>query len=420
MSSKCQRCARANRDCIYTTHSKTRRRKRTDTRVKELEEKVRGLSMLLENGGKPKTLPSISENGIGSTQPDVGNSKQASIDGARSSSTGLLLPVKELSPYDFDGGANRLQTWELAKEPSFQNNEGIDTIALLPDVIDQGILSMAMAERLYARYLDTLVYTAPVVPLTCTAAELRREKPVLFLSIMAASAGSADPGLNLRLNQEIQQLYAKRVSIQGRKNLELIQALCVSIVWTYPPGKMEELKFHQQIQMAATMAMDIGLGKRPKTSRDESSWSPGDSDGTEIREQMSQRLMSTPGSRPDSGTLESRRTLLACYVFCTSVSMSLRLPNMLRFTGWMAECVEFLKASPLAAPTDKIFVAWVELQRVVEECAMSFGLDSDETASLADEHTQLKLKTTEKQLDSWRRNVLSDPILRKNRKALLP
>ena len=88
-----------------------------------------------------------------------------------------------------------------------------------------------------------------------------------------------------------------------------------------------------------------------------------------------------------------------------SVSMSLRLPNMLRFTSWMAECVDFLEASPDAAPTDKLFVSWVRLQHIVEEAAMNLGLDSDETVSLGEERVQLMLKTTEKQLESWKKDA---------------
>jgi len=73
--------------------------------------------------------------------------------------------------------------------------------------------------------------------------------------------------------------------------------------------------------------------------------------------------------------------------------MSLRLPNALRFTSFMAECVDVLETSPDAAPTDKRFTAWIRIQRqsftkrssskvvqlinlgIVEQCVMSFSLD---------------------------------------------
>ena len=80
-------------------------------------------------------------------------------------------------------------------------------------------------------------YPAVVFPCDCTAAVLRESKPILFLAVLACSAGSASPALNLRLNKEIQQVYATKVSIQGRKSLELVQAMLLSILWTYPPDK---------------------------------------------------------------------------------------------------------------------------------------------------------------------------------------
>ena len=90
----------------------------------------------------------------------------------------------------------------------------------------------------------------------------------------------------------------------------------------------------------------------------------------------------------------------------SSVSMSLRLPNMLRFTNWMAECVEFLETSAEAVPTDRRFAAWVRLQRIVEECGISLGLDNtDDTVSLDDEHAQLMLKGAERQLAAWKCQV---------------
>lgn len=402
---------------MYTTHSKTRRRKRTDTRVKELEEKVRGLSMLLEHGGKGNSIPSLSEEKETDTMVrDDRSSLSTPSDRAGSYAIGDVRPIEVLSPFTYNPG----ESWHLPLENAAQiwdqTGEDPDSSAIVPDVVDQGILSMETAEKLYDRYLNKLLLQGPVVPLSCTVAELRKEKPILFLAVMAASAGSSDPALNLRLNQEAQQIYAKRISIQGRKSLELLQALCVSVVWTYPPEKTEELKFHQQVQMAATMAMDLGFGKRPKPSLDSASWSPGLNDSIINKAETPHGAISTKPNRSDSGTLDSRRALLACYAFCTSVSMSLRLPNMLRFTSWMAECVEFIKTSPDAAPTDKSFIAWVELQRIVEDCAMSFGLDSDETVSLADESIQLKLKTTEKQLESWRRDALSRGVMGQFRK----
>ncbi len=85
--------------------------------------------------------------------------------------------------------------------------------------------------------LTTNRYPAVVLPPDWNAAKVRESRPILFLAVLAASAGASKPALNLRLNKEIQQVYATKVTIQGRKSTEICQAMLISILWTYPPDK---------------------------------------------------------------------------------------------------------------------------------------------------------------------------------------
>lgn len=421
---------------IYTTHSKTRRRKRTDTRVKELEQRVAEMSFLLEHGRSSST-PSSVEKEDDNVDTHGNNDDVGGVYSFSNSPLGRMSPGTSTNDDPWVGRGTNFglahngplsnQAWEQATESS-------DPLSISPDVIDRGVLSMSKATEIYQNYVDALLPQYPAIPLSYSVTELRSKKPILFLAVLAASSGASDPSLNSRLNQEIQQVYATKVSIQGLKSLELVQALLVSILWTYPPDRFEDLKFHQQIHMAATMALDLGLAKKPK--------------GTSIGQQPSgvmyprQHPEAAEGRRspsvttrfpvgrpfdvsneaetanhvlapkkylPDSGSLECRRTLLGCYLFCASVSMSLRLPNFLRWSSWMADCSEVLRTSPDAEPTDKRFVAWVQLQRIVEECGTNFALDSpDDTVSLADERAQLMLQNYEKQLEAWRHQAISN------------
>ena len=453
-SSKCQRCARASRECVrplrplipscscrdyspgalqklmtaqvYTTHSKTRRRKRTDTRVKELEQRVAEMSFLLEHRRSSSTPSSVEkEDDAVDTQAINGD-----IGGVYSFSNSSLSPGASTKddPCVSHGKQQGLsQNFPMSNRVWEQSTEDPEPTS---DVIDRGILNLAKATELYNRYLDALLPQYPAVPLRCTMAELRLQKPTLFLAVLAASSGASDPSLNRRLNLEIHRVYARKISIQGLKSLELVQSLLVSILWTYPPEKFEDVKFHQQINMAATMALDLGLAKKPKGSpmgqqpskvpfaRQHPDWAEDQRstrfpDGAPLdvsyEAGTTDHVMAPKMHLPDSGSLESRRTLLACYLFCASVSMSLRLPNFLRYSSWMADCSEALRTSPDAAPTDKRFVAWVQLQRLVEECGTSFALDSpDNTVSLADERTQLMLQSYEKQMGAWRQHALTN------------
>lgn len=401
--------------------------------MKELEQRVAEMSFLLEHGRNSSTPSSVEK------EDDVVDIQGINNDIGRVfsfSNSGLSLGTSTKNDPWVDRGKNyglphnaplSNQVWE-------QNTEVPEAISIVPDVIDRGILSMAKATELYQNYLVALLPQYPAVPLSCTVAELRSKRPILFLAVLAASSGASDPSLNNRLNQEIQRVYATKVSIQGLKSLELVQALLVSILWTYPPDKFEDLKFHQQIHMAATMALDLGLAKKPKgnsigqqpskmlyagqhpnLAEDQGFTSlptrfpVGQPFDVSCVEDSANHVMSPKKYLPDSGSLECRRTLLACYLFCASVSMSLRLPNFLRWSSWMADCSEVLRTSPDAAPTDKRFVAWVQLQRIVEECGTNFALDSpDDTVSLADERAQLMLQNYEKQLEAWRQHAVSN------------
>lgn len=453
-SSKCQRCARASRECVrplpppipscscrdysmgalqklitsqvYTTHSKTRRRKRTDTRVKELEQRVAEMSFLLEHRRSSSTPSSVEK------EDDVVDTQaiNSDIGGVYSFSNSSLSPGASTKDDPCVGHGKQQglsQNFPLSNRVWEQNTEDPEPTS---DVIDRGILNIAKATELYKRYVDALLPQYPAVPLRCTMAELRSQKPTLFLAVLAASSGASDPSLNRRLNLEIHRVYARKISIQGLKSLELVQSLLVSILWTYPPEKFEDVKFHQQINMAATMALDLGLAKKPKGSSmgqqpskvafagQHPDWAEDQRptrfpDGAPLdvsyEAGTADHVMAPKMHLPDSGSLESRRTLLACYLFCASVSMSLRLPNFLRYSSWMADCSEALRTSPDAAPTDKRFVAWVQLQRLVEECGTSFALDSpDNTVSLADERIQLMLQSYEKQMGAWRQHALTN------------
>ena len=247
---------------MYTAHSKTRRRKRTDTRVKELEEKVRGLSMLLENGrGGSASSAGRDIEGMGK---EDGNRKRTLIEKNNPVPTdGDMSPWKGFtneSQTRCSISANSiLQSWEMVGEDTTQDPRS-------PDVVDRGLLSMDKATELVDRYTSLLMPHYPAVPISCPAHELRKTKPILFLAVLAASADTSEPVLHVKLNQEIQELYARKITIQGQKSIELIQALCVSILWPYPPKKyvflrlytsiansvnsFKELKFHQQMHMA--------------------------------------------------------------------------------------------------------------------------------------------------------------------------
>ncbi|KAK4144925.1 transcriptional regulator WAR1, partial [Dichotomopilus funicola] len=260
-----------------------------------------------------------------------------------------------------------------------------------PDVVERGILTMGTAGELFLRYVNRMCPHLPGVVLApgMTVAELRASQPTLFLSVMATAASEL-PALQRTLTKELMQVFADRIIVHGGKSLELVQALTVAVIWYWPPERFEELKFYQLVHIAAVMAIEIGLGrKKPAKSG--------------FRKHISYAWRDHPLRKPpppDPTTIEGRRTWLTCYFMTTNTAMALHRPNLLRWTPFMAECVEILQSSPEAAPTDKYLCHLVMSHKVAEDVSIHFSMDDPmSTPNLAEARTQYVLKGLERDLE---------------------
>ncbi|KAH8820705.1 hypothetical protein F5884DRAFT_647203, partial [Xylogone sp. PMI_703] len=389
---KCQRCVRSGQACNFAPPQRRKQRKRTDTRVAELEREMKALRSLLDNAG--------------------GGSKEA-MEGVVTSKTenelrpGPCNPRSSITLSDADQTSTPFSEASTGEQPYHVSN-GIDL-----DVVCRGLLSMSLAAELYNTYITELSPHYPVVtfPEQYSAEQLRCEKPSLFLAVIAAAAGKVDPNLYGLLNTEALQVYATRVVISGEKSVELVQSMLVTAVWYYPPDKFDQLKFYQYVHLAATMALDIGIGSKPAKYRN---GNPGSSDYT-----TASSATSTPISYDTSPlwveeefnttTIDARRTFLACYLLCSGVALSMRRPNMLRFNSWMNDCVHFLEKLSNITIFDKRLIAWVRLQNIAEEFASSLSLeDPGEGYRPLDSRMQLSVKAFERRLKSWKNHLDPD------------
>ena len=406
----CQRCARSGRPCVFTPLQKRKQRKRTDTRVAELEREMRAMRAMLKNKEQankpqhpmnipPQPLPAglwYAENSPNAPRNEVAVSNSTQSGG----STGTLAPEPTS------------QT-QLSNRPSMWPRRLTDSLFMdRKDVVESGMICMATARQLFEKYRNDLFphYPMVVVPDSTSADDLRQTKPTLFLAIIAAAAGAENSDLSAMLDQEVLHAYATKSLVHSEKSLELVQALLISAVWYHPPNKFGQLKYYEYIHMAATMAMDIGIGSRPVVHRSrfgsKTSFREGRKPGVHpLEDSTNPDLSMTPrsrGSSPNTGSVESRRTFLACYIICSGVSMSLRRPNMLRASSYIRECVEYMERSPEAVASDRTLVAWVKLIMIGEEISNSLAYDDPGgIATISELRTQLMLKDYNKRLENW-------------------
>ncbi|EMC99648.1 hypothetical protein BAUCODRAFT_62982 [Baudoinia panamericana UAMH 10762] len=389
----CQRCARIGRPCIFTPLRKRKQRKRTDTRVAELEREMRAMRAMLKQR-QDATIPRPSEKPQEALQGQ--RSEQSNPTATQTGSSIRWEQQIFMNRPSGDDATVHAETSSKKSTPLLPHEFPASTKAAVNDVVDRGLLSMATARQLYDTYRRDLFPHYPIIPLPAatTADDMRRSKPTLFLAIIAAAAGKDDSELAATLDKEILHAYATRSLMQSEKSLELVQALLISATWYHPPTKFGQLKYYEYMQMAANMAMDIGIGTRPVQYRED----PSNPD-----------LSMTPRSRdpsPRTGSLESRRTFLAVYMICAGVSLSLRRPNMLPVNSYVRECLEYLERSPDTVSTDGTLIVIAKLAMIAEDLTVSFCLtDPGGIASIADLRTQLMRKDFDKRLTAWYASV---------------
>ncbi|PHH64158.1 hypothetical protein CDD81_4905 [Ophiocordyceps australis] len=409
-SGPCKRCGKAGRRCVVTQPTRKRQRK-TDSRVTELERKIDALTASLQarvaaQGQWSRVGEEHRQSGGGGEQQSsswarqVGGIGAGGGGGAGGGAGGATEQQQQQQQHHHHHHRSSSSSSTTTATKRKAMTEATTSSSPPPpphdsaDIVDRHLVSMEKAAELFARYKECMVRHLPAVVFdpSMTAAHLRHSKPYLFLSIMAA-ASAETYGLQRVLHKELMQLFAHKVVVVGEKNLELVQAMQVACIWYWPPEHFEELKFYQLVHMAAVMALDIGLGRRPPSRRALAplSW----------REKQLTRL-----PQPDLASIECRRAWLVCHFLAVHTSMSLHRPNLIRWSAFMTESLELLATSPDAAPTDKYLCHFVEANRMGEAIGLHLSMDDgDVVADINESRTQFTLRGLEHDLEKCRAAV---------------
>jgi hypothetical protein len=245
---KCQRCARLNQECIIKPRGPRKPRKRTDARVGELEKQVEALRAAFgESTALDNSPPSVVDSSDSAAMPhDHGNA---------------FVP---------EGGTfvNLAQTSSRIDSEAPLPSCGITPIAVsqshtsLPAKEARRTLTPSIKTDLFNKFNAELIQYHPVALFSDgeDAAMVQERNPTLFLAVITAAAGDSDIEVHSTLHDQLAQDFATRIVIDGEKSVELVQALLVAAAFHNPPDAFKKPKFYQYIHMAATMAIDLGLG----------------------------------------------------------------------------------------------------------------------------------------------------------------
>ena len=93
-------------------------------------------------------------------------------------------------------------------------------------------LGIKEADRLLETFKASMAPRFPfvVIPETTHAEQLRRERPFVFLTILAA-ASHRDFLMQRTLNREVRQVVSERMIIGGKMSFDLFQGLIVHLAW---------------------------------------------------------------------------------------------------------------------------------------------------------------------------------------------
>lgn len=244
---QCERCSKAEKQCVFVARAKRRPRMRTGSKMAQLEEELAEMRSLLKDIGAKQ-----------STQDEESSSSSA----AQNDQHGIQ-PSPWMEDYSFADETSNFTNAKASASASASANQLYRPLGDM-DVIDRGILSLATAQNLTEFFAQKLTDFFPIVLLSSDmdAVFLRRQKPILFLSIMAASAVILGMDIAETLHEELLARYARSFFLTGEKSLELIQAILLAAVFEYPPSSRMHLKLCQFTHVACTMALELGMHMR--------------------------------------------------------------------------------------------------------------------------------------------------------------
>jgi hypothetical protein len=211
------------KDCQPSPSVRKRRtvkRVQHTSRTSKIEQKLDGLVQLLESAAKPVTTTA------------------RAVDGRSASSTSLnaFLPSLNNDPDIIGSDYTHNNPVESARAghhslPTPASLSESASLNLQPAIQSNWELSILNAELNLTKFRTHFVKQLPfvIIPHSTTAQQLRQERPILWLCIMALAANQAAQQINL--SRELRTTFGQEALVEGRKSMDLLLAVLVYTTW---------------------------------------------------------------------------------------------------------------------------------------------------------------------------------------------
>ena len=210
------------KDCQPSPPVRTRRtgKKVSASRTSKLEQKLDGLVHLLESATKPaavaaRPIDSISVNATSTDVflPSLGNA--SGINGP-DYNHGNPLANTRVMQHSIPTPASLSESTSLNLQPALQSNQ--------EPCMQDAELYLDKFRTNFARHLPFVI-----IPPSTTAQQLRHERPILWLCIMAVASSQSTQQINL--SRELRTTFGHEAFVEARQSMDLLLAVLVYATW---------------------------------------------------------------------------------------------------------------------------------------------------------------------------------------------
>jgi hypothetical protein len=279
---KCRKCLVGGLDCEWKEISKTRTRRRTSTRVADLENQLLSLTAAID-GIRNGTSP--------------GEASQGEVESETQTASATPLHNDCTSTTTSDGPLRR-------RGPSAPNSHEPSSNHLLSKLSSNPLPFNGFSTEIRAQLVETFVtrmlpqYPVISIPAEIPLEQLEKIKPFMVNAVITTACSVSEPRLFRAMHNKNIALLSQVVAVEGCKSVDLLQALLVTSIWACPPDDLSNLNIYQWSHMAGTMALELGLGGR-----------------TSLHAQA--QSVSDFATNSSLATMERYRTMFGVYLTCS-------------------------------------------------------------------------------------------------------
>ena len=343
--------------------------KRQKDRVAELEAQVEALTKLLESQKiqTPSTDSPSSSQGLESQESTQGNGAATCNDAILDHSRNAPQKKRRLED-------EPLTSDEYESPSSHSQAVGLDAV-----------VSQDMQRNVFEKYVDEIMPACPLVPIAdgVDYDALRQTRPLLLQAIVyAASPGVLESDLQEDIAMAVMNLFASVIE-EGKKSIELIQAMQVAAIWYRAPKHHHHVAVFQLIELAAGMAKDIGLA------------------GPQFSPSLG---YSNHGDGID--TADAWRAWLVGYLLSANMGSCMRRANAKALTEYDENCLQMLGYAHHTQPSDPLICQYVRAERLCERIASELNFSEFSKANDVSDHvTQLTMQGLQNLVTDWKAQI---------------